>query len=195
MDLMKAGALIRKLRLENVMTQRELAEKIGVAPKTISKWECAQGFPDVSLLGDLSGALGADIASLLNGERNEQEKDGGNMKKIRFYTCPACGNILTSTGSAEISCCGRKLEAMQPKPCDEAHTPSIEPMDGELYVHIPHAMSKEHFIRFVACVSMERVLLVRMYPEQEAEMRMPRMPYATWYIGCSQEELFVYRKK
>ena len=106
MDLQKAGALIRKLRLEKQMTQRQLAEKMGVAPKTISKWECAQGFPDVSLLPDLSDALGTDMTSLLSGQRNEKEKDGGNMKE---NTCPACGNILTATGGAEIACCGRKL--------------------------------------------------------------------------------------
>lgn len=103
MDLQKAGALIRKLRLEKQMTQRQLAEKMGVAPKTISKWECAQGFPDVSLLPDLSDALGTDMTSLLSGQRNEKEKDGGNMKRIQFYTCPACGNILTATGGAEIA--------------------------------------------------------------------------------------------
>ena len=105
MDLQKAGALIRKLRLEKQMTQRQLAEKMGVAPKTISKWECAQGFPDVSLLPDLSDALGTDMTSLLSGQRNEKEKDEGNMKRIQFYTCPACGNILTATGGAEIACC------------------------------------------------------------------------------------------
>ena len=119
MDLQKAGALIRKLRLEKQMTQRQLAEKMGVAPKTISKWECAQGFPDVSLLPDLSDALGTDMTSLLSGQRNEKEKDGGNMKRIQFYTCPACGNILTATGGAEIACCGRKLGAMKARACDE----------------------------------------------------------------------------
>lgn len=74
---------------------------------------CAQGFPDVSLLPDLSDALGTDMTSLLSGQRNEKEKDGGNMKRIQFYICPACGNILTATGGAEIACCGRKLGAMK----------------------------------------------------------------------------------
>lgn len=45
MDLQKAGALIRKLRLEKQMTQRQLAEKMGVAPKTISKWDARRAFP------------------------------------------------------------------------------------------------------------------------------------------------------
>ena len=131
MDLQKAGALIRKLRLEKQMTQRQLAEKMGVAPKTISKWEFAQGFPDVSLLPDLSDALGTDMTSLLSGQRNEKEKDGGNMKRIQFYTCPACGNILTATGGAEIACCGRKLSAMKARACDETHALHVEEMDAE----------------------------------------------------------------
>lgn len=153
MDLQKAGALIRKLRLEKQMTQRQLAEKMGVAPKTISKWECAQGFPDVSLLPDLSDALGTDMTSLLSGQRNEKEKDGGNMKRIQFYTCPACGNILTATGGAEIACCGRKLGAMKARACDETHALHVEEMDGEWHVTLDHPMTKAHFIRFIACCS------------------------------------------
>ena len=190
MDLQKAGALIRGLRLEKRLTQRQLAEKLGVAPKTISKWECAQGFPDVSLLPDLSAALGTDMISLLSGERNEKEKDGGNMKRIRFYTCPACGNILTATGGAEIACCGRRLEPMEARPCDEAHEIRREEIDGEWYVTLNHPMAKTHFIRFIACIGMERMLLVRLYPEQNAEVRMPKMPHATWYVGGSEGGLY-----
>ncbi len=195
MDLQKAGALIRKLRLEKQMTQRQLAEKMGVAPKTISKWECAQGFPDVSLLPDLSDALGTDMTSLLSGQRNEKEKDGGNMKRIQFYTCPACGNILIATGGAEIACCGRKLGAMKARASDETHALHVEEMDGEWDVTLNHPMTKAHFIRFIACVGMERVLLVRLYPEQNAEVRMPKMPHATWYIGCSEDGLYTCRLK
>lgn len=168
---------------------------MGVAPKTISKWECAQGFPDVSLLPDLSDAIGTDMTSLLSGQRNEKEKDGGNMKRIQFYTCPACGNILTATGGAEIACCGRKLGAMKARACDETHALHVEEMDGEWYVTLNHPMTKAHFIRFIACVGMERVLLVRLYPEQNAEVRMPKMPHATWYIGCSEDGLYTCRLK
>ena len=56
-------------------------------------------------------------------------------------------------------------------------------------------MTKAHFIRFIACVGMERVLLVRLYPEQNAEVRMPKMPHATWYIGCSEDGLYTCRLK
>ena len=143
----------------------------------------------------ISDALGTDLISLLSGERNEKEKDGGNMKRIRFYTCPACGNILTATGSAEIACCGRKLDAMEPRSCDEAHAICREEMDGEWYVTLNHPMSKAHFIRFIACVGMERVLLVRLYPEQNAEVRVPKMPHATWYVGCSEDGLYTCRLK
>ena len=53
------------------------------------------------------------------------------MKRIQFYTCPACGNILTATGGAEIACCGRKLGAMKARACDETHALHVEEMDGE----------------------------------------------------------------
>ena len=42
---------------------------------------------------------------------------------------------------------------------------------------------------------MERVLLVRLYPEQNAEVRMPKMPHATWFIGCSEDGLYTCRLK
>lgn len=115
------------------------------------------------------------------------------MKRIKFYTCPACGGIATATGEAEISCCGRRLEAMKPRPCDEAHAISIEPMDGEMYISFPHEMTKEHYIRFVACVTGDRALIARLYPEQGGELRMPRMPWATYYVGCSRDGLFACR--
>ena len=91
------------------------------------------------------------------------------MKRIQFYTCPACGNILIATGGAEIACCGRKLGAMKARACDETHALHVEEMDGEWYVTLNHPMTKAHFIRFIACVGMERVLLCGCIPN-----RMPR---------------------
>lgn len=190
MDAGKVGALIRQLRVGKKMTQREAAQRLRVSEQAVSKWECGLGCPDISLLREVAALLDVDVRSLLSGELNESEKDGGNMRRIRFYVCPVCGNVITATGEAQVSCCGRALEAMKPAPCDEAHALRIAPMDGEMHIEFDHGMSKEHHIRFVAAVSYDRVLLVRLYPEQGSELRMPYLPRATYYAGCSRDGLF-----
>lgn len=193
MDANKVGALIRQLRMQKGMTQRELAERLYVSEQAVSKWERALGCPDVSLLSALARALDVDIKSLLQGEMSSSIAHGGNMNRIRFFVCPVCGNVITMTGKADVSCCGRQLEALKPVAGDEAHTPRVEPMDGELYITFDHSMEKAHHIQFVACVRFDRVLLVRLYPEQDAELRVPYMPCCTFYIGCSKEGLFSYK--
>ena len=61
MDNVKIGNLINKLRKEKGMTQLQLAEKLHISDKTVSKWERGLGCPDVSLLTDLSGVFGVDL--------------------------------------------------------------------------------------------------------------------------------------
>ena len=194
MDARRIGALIRALRMEKGMTQRELAARLHVSDKAVSKWERAMGCPDVSLLPALSQVLGVQIDAVLSGSLSPSERDGGNMRRIKFFVCPVCGNVIAATGDAQIACCGRNLEALEPRPCDEAHAVTIEPMDGELYLSFGPEMTKAHHIRFVACVGYDRVLLVRLYPEQGGELRMPDLPRCTLYIGCSRDGLFVMRR-
>lgn len=189
MNQVKCGALIRELRRERGMTQRALAESIGVGDKAVSKWERGLGCPDVSLLGALSRAFGVKIENLLEGSLEPNRADGGNMKKVKFYACPQCGSLLTSTGTPEISCCGRRLEPLAPAPADGAHQPRVEWTDGEYYVTLPHEMSKEHFIGFVAYATYDRVLFIRLYPEQDAAFRMPAMRGGSLYLYCSRHGL------
>ena len=71
MDNMKTGALIAQTRKEKGMTQKALADSIGVSNAAVSKWETGKGFPDISLLGPLSNALGLTVSEILAGERLE----------------------------------------------------------------------------------------------------------------------------
>lgn len=189
MDCKKSGRLILALRKEKGMTQKEVAEAIGISDKTVSKWERGFGCPDVSLLPVLSEILGVNIEQILSGELGEKERENGNMKRTRFYVCPECGNILTSTGEAEISCCGRKMEALKADKATKGHRLKIEVADGESYVTVDHEMSKEHYISFIACVSYNKVMVYKLYPEQEAEARFPRMPGGRWYLYCNRDGL------
>lgn len=74
MNQEKIGKFIAKLRKENNMTQQELADKLGITDRAISKWENGRGLPDLSLIKPLCEELSVSINELLAGERlNEEE--------------------------------------------------------------------------------------------------------------------------
>ncbi len=191
MDCNKVGKLILDLRKEKNMTQKQLADAMNISDKTISKWERAQGCPDVSLLRELSEVLGVNIEKILLGDLETNEVDGGNMKKIKFYVCPNCGDILTSTGEAEVSCCGRKLLPLVAKQADEKHKLDLEDIENDLYITFTHEMTKIHYISFIAYVTYDRVLLVKLYPEQGGEVRFPKMHGGKLYFYCNEHGLLV----
>ncbi len=126
MNCESVGKIILHLRKEKGMTQKQLADAMNISDKAISKWERGLGCPDVSLLRELSEILNVNIEKLLNGNLEQNNLDGGNMKRMKFYVCPSCGNMLTSTGKSEISCCGRKLNELEAKKADESHGINIE---------------------------------------------------------------------
>lgn len=189
MDCVKVGKLIYELRRGSGMTQKQLADKMSISDKTVSKWERGMGCPDISLLQELSSALGVNIEKLLSGKVNANDKDGGNMKRTEFYVCHTCGNCITSTGAAEVSCCGRKLESLKTKPLDEKHAIKVETVEDDYYITFDHGMSKTHYIRFAAYLSYDRMLFVRLYPEQGEEVRFPRMQGGELYLCCSKDGL------
>ena len=194
MDCSKVGGLIGYLRKEKNMTQKEVADRLNISDKTISKWERGRGCPDVSLLAELSNLFGVNIEKILLGDLIPNDTDGGNMKRIKFYVCSNCNNVITGTGEAEISCCGRKLEPLIAKAVDEEHKTTIEEIENDLYVTIEHEMSKTHYISFVAYVAYDRVLLIKLYPEQNAELRFPKMKAGKLFIYCNQHGLWTIGK-
>ena len=68
MDQVRIGRFIAEERKKKGWTQKQLAEKLGISDKTVSKWECGNGFPEVSLLLPLCGELGITVNDLLSGE-------------------------------------------------------------------------------------------------------------------------------
>ncbi|KXL51680.1 desulfoferrodoxin [Anaerotignum neopropionicum] len=190
-DCNKVGKLILALRKEKGMTQRQLAKCMNISDKTISKWERGLGCPDVSLLHELSEALNVNIEKILLGDLEPNNMDGGNMKKIKFYMCPNCGNVITATSEGEVSCCGRKLSPLVPKPMDDEHILNVEFIENDFYITFSHEMKKEHYISFVAYVTYDKVLFVKLYPEQGGEVRIPRLRAGKLYFGCSKHGLWV----
>ncbi len=74
MDSKRTGEFIAALRNERKLTQKELASRIGVTDKAVSKWECGRGLPDIAILEILSKELDVSITELMNGERFTPER-------------------------------------------------------------------------------------------------------------------------
>lgn len=73
MNQEKTGEIIRFFRTKSNLTQNQLAERISVSNKTVSKWECGKGCPDISLLTRLAEIFGTDVDTLLS-EKIEKMK-------------------------------------------------------------------------------------------------------------------------
>lgn len=190
MDSCKTGKFIAALRREKGLTQRALAEKMHISDRTVSKWERAAGCPDISMLPRLAEILGVSVENILSGQLEPNNTDGGNMRKIKFYVCPTCGNVLFGTGEGDISCCGRKLEPLKARDADGNHKVTVEEVENDYYITLSHPMCKEHYLTFAAYVCYDRVLLIKLYPEQSAEMRFPKMRRGQLYLCCNREGLF-----
>lgn len=193
MDCEKVGKLIAQLRQERGLTQKNVADALGISNKTVSKWECGLGCPDLNVWPELAIMLGVDMKQLMEGEITKNRPDSGNIARVRFYLCPVCGNVLVSTGAATIHCCGRRLEQLN---VSRAELPEIrvEEMDVDYYVSFDHPMSKEHYLIFAAYVKSDRITLHRLYPEQDAAVRFPEQRGGKLYVCCSKHGLMHYSK-
>lgn len=184
------GAMIKRLREERKMTQQQLAEKLSVSGKAVSKWETGRGYPDISLIGPLSAALGVSVIELLSGEDVVNANKSSNMLRMKLYVCPLCGNVIQSTGEAIVSCCGIVLPALEAEEEDEAHRLHYERVEDEYYVTISHEMSRTHYISFIAAVRDDGCELTKLYPEWNAEARFKIGRTKFLYYYCNQHGLF-----
>ena len=184
------GKTIRELREKQKITQRELAGRINVSDKTVSKWETGKGLPDIAIIEDLAKALGTSIAELLTGDFRENENISGNMKKICFYICPVCGNVIMSVGQGAFSCCGISLPAAEAEKCDENHTIKVESTDDGYGVFVEHEMNKKHYISFIAYVTSDTCEVIKLYPEQDAEVHFMRKGHGMMFAYCNKHGLF-----
>lgn len=190
MNTYVTGATIKQLREARSLTQAELADRIGVSSKTVSKWETAKGLPDISLLQPLSQALGICVIELMNGEQITNHNVSANMLRCKFYVCPICGNVMHAMGNAVISCCGITLPPLEAEEADTDHALTIEAVEDEQFIAVRHPMTKQHFISFVAFVTSDRLQLVRFYPESNAETRLQLRGKGYLYYCCNRHGLF-----
>jgi len=190
MDCSKIGNLIFSLRKEKNMKQKDVANLMNISDKTVSKWERGVGCPDISLLPELSQIFGVDIEKILLGDLKPNDSVGGNMKKIKFYVCPGCGNLITSTGETSISCCGRKLDKLEATKSDSMHYLKLEDVEDEIFISTDHGMEKEHFISFVAFATGDKLLIAKQYPEWGLQFRFRKFGHGKLYFYCTKHGLF-----
>ena len=190
MDNVKIGKLIYKLRKESNMTQLQLAEMLHISDKTVSKWERGLGCPEISLLADLSRVFGADLEKLLSGQLDANEERGGNMKKLNFFVCPECGNVITAMTEAGISCCGKKLQPLEAVKAADEEKLSVENIENDYYISSDHPMLKEHDISFVALLTGDTLTLKKQYPEWDLQVRIPGRTHGKLIWYCTEHGLF-----
>lgn len=189
MDNYITGATIKKLREAKGITQAQLADKIGVSSKAVSKWETAKGLPDITLIEPLCSALGVSVMELMSGDTITNQNTSSNILRSKFYVCPVCGNIIRTTGDALISCCGITLPALEAEETDEAHEIRIDKVEDEYFVTVDHEMEKTHFISFIAHLTSDKVQFVKLYPEGNAETRFQLRGRGYLYIYCNKHGL------
>ena len=89
MDMKKIGSFLKALRKEKGLTQEQLAEKLGVAGRTVSRWETASNMPDLSVLIQLAEFYDIEVGEILDGERKDKVMDKEvkeTLNKIADYS-------------------------------------------------------------------------------------------------------------
>ncbi len=161
-----------------------------MSDKTVSKWETAKGYPDITLLEPIAEAFRISVTELISGNTIHNANVSANMLRSKFYVCPICGNVIHSMGEAAIHCHGIRLVPLEAESTDEHHMVFIERVEDEYYVRIDHSMTKEHYISFVAAVSSDDIQMVKLYPEGSAEARVKIRGARRIFFYCNRDGLF-----
>ena len=168
------------------MIQVELANKLLVNEKTISKWETRRGLPDISLIEPLSKTLDVSIVELFNGKQIINKNKSSNILKTKFYVCLICGNIINATGDVFVSCCKISLMPLEASNSDN----QIKIIDDEYFVEIDSKMTKDDYIYFIAYVTSEEIEIKKLYPEQTAQASFLRRGHGFIYYYDLKNGLF-----
>ena len=194
MNTYVTGTTIRQLREQRKLTQSELAKEIGVSSKTISKWETARGLPDITLLQPLSQALGISVIELMSGQQIANRNRSANLLRGKFHVCPLCGNVIHCSGNTLVSCCGITLPPLEAEEPGDDHAVTMETVEDEHFLTVHHPMTKTHYISFIAFVTDDRVQLVKLYPEGNAQTRLQLRGKGCLYYYCNRHGLFQMKR-
>ncbi|MGM9969409.1 MAG: helix-turn-helix domain-containing protein [Anaeroplasma sp.] len=185
------GNVIKSIRENKGFTQSELAEKLHVSPKTISKWETGKGFPDVALLEDLSKVLCVSLSELFSGEMVKNSNTHSNILNSNIYVCPICGNVIFSVGENLVCCHGIELYPLEAEDVDL----NYQIVEDEIYFNIDSPMTKDDYVSFIAGVSSDRFEIKKLYFEGPAEARLKMEGLKYVYYYKNRDGLFRYKYK
>ena len=112
------------------------------------------------------------------------------MLRSKFYVCPVCGNTIHSMGEVVAQCHGIMLKPCQAEMTDEDHMIFIEQVEDEYYIRIDHEMTKQHYISFIAGISSDKIEMVKLYPESNAEARLKIRGVRKIIFYCNKDGMF-----
>lgn len=112
--------------------------------------------------------------------------------------CKVCGAMVNvikecTCQNGGIKCCNEIMDVLVPNSVDaavEKHVPTYEKVEDEIFVKVNHVMEKEHFIEWISLVCENKEYLVKLYPEQNAEVRFKYIPGSTIYAYCNKHGLW-----
>ena len=122
MDQKKIGGFLRELRKSAGFTQEQVAEKLGISSRTISRWETGAYMPDISMLVDIAELYDVDIREIIDGERKEENMNSEVKEvaeKMADYSTMEKNNIfkwfkMMGIGTMIISLCLILLNCIRP---------------------------------------------------------------------------------
>ena len=153
-----------------------------------------KGYPDITLLEPIANVFGVSVTELISGNAVSNRNVSGNMKRSKFYVCPVCGNVIHSMGEAVIHCHGVLLCPAEAEDTDDNHEMIVERVEDEYFVQIEHEMTKQHYISFIAAISSDRIQMVKLYPEGNAEARFKLNGVKEIFFYCNKDGLFCVKK-
>lgn len=121
------------------------------------------------------------------------------MKKINYYKCPVCGNVIEVVNGdvKRVRCCGQELVLLEANTVDaavEKHVPVYEIDNNEIVVKVGeviHPMEEKHYITFVSLVANDRVIRVDLKPGEEPIVRFPYINGSVVYEYCNLHGLWM----
>ena len=133
------------------------------------------------------------MIELFSGDAIVNQNRSFNILRSKLYVCPLCGNVITGTGEAVVSCCGITLPALEAEAPDDAHSMTVETVEDEYDITVNHAMTKEHYISFFAAVTDDGIRFIKQYPEGNAQIRLRKRNVRILYAYCNRHGLFMLK--
>ena len=119
-------------------------------------------------------------------------------KELIIRKCKNCGAIVKVLEDCKcvdcgITCCGETMEVQVPNSVDaaiEKHVPTYEKVEDEIFVKVNHVMEKKHYIEWISLVTDGKEYFIQLYPEQDAEVRLPYIKNSMIYAYCNKHGLW-----